>query len=169
AAQLVVDQWQQLRGGVRVALLDGRQDARHLGHGRRGYHRRGGDANQRAGEACSREGPTGRFLGRHLPGRSAPPGQDRPKRRLNCPLSWPSTSPSPSKSKYHRYPASPAHALNADRNRSRSAPSTSPSPSLSPNSRKKPSTRSPPAAPSPSPSSSRPQRSWTWSARTVRV
>ena len=32
-AKLVVDQRQQLRGGVRVAVLDGRQDARDIGHG----------------------------------------------------------------------------------------------------------------------------------------
>ena len=31
-AQLVVDQRQELLGGVRVALLDGGQDARHLAH-----------------------------------------------------------------------------------------------------------------------------------------
>jgi hypothetical protein len=37
-----------------------------------------------------------------VPGRSSAPGQCWPKRRLNCPLSRPSTSPSPSKSKYHR-------------------------------------------------------------------
>jgi hypothetical protein len=33
-AQLVVDQWQELRGGVRVALLHRGQDAGNLGHGR---------------------------------------------------------------------------------------------------------------------------------------
>ena len=33
-AQLVIDQRQQLRGGVGVALLDGGQDARHFRHGR---------------------------------------------------------------------------------------------------------------------------------------
>jgi hypothetical protein len=32
AAQLVVDQRQQLRGGVRVALFDGGQDAGHVSH-----------------------------------------------------------------------------------------------------------------------------------------
>ena len=40
-AQLVVDQRQQLLGGVRVALLDGRQDAGHVAHRRctsRGTH-----------------------------------------------------------------------------------------------------------------------------------
>src|SRR5262249_57815895 len=31
-AQLVVDQRQELAGGVRVALLDGAQDAGHVGH-----------------------------------------------------------------------------------------------------------------------------------------
>ena len=33
-AQLVVDQRQELLGGVRVALLDGGQDARDVGHSR---------------------------------------------------------------------------------------------------------------------------------------
>jgi hypothetical protein len=37
-AQLVVDQRQQLRGGVRIALLDRRQDARDVSHG---WHQRG--------------------------------------------------------------------------------------------------------------------------------
>ena len=32
-AQLVIDQRQELLGGVRVALLDGGQDARDLTHG----------------------------------------------------------------------------------------------------------------------------------------
>jgi hypothetical protein len=38
-AQLVVDQRQELLGGVRVALLDGGEDARDVAHG---WHRDGG-------------------------------------------------------------------------------------------------------------------------------
>ena len=36
-AQLVVDQRQELLGRLRVALLDGREDAGHVGH-RHGFH-----------------------------------------------------------------------------------------------------------------------------------
>jgi hypothetical protein len=32
AAQLIVNERQELGGGVRVALVDGRQDARHFAH-----------------------------------------------------------------------------------------------------------------------------------------
>ena len=41
-AQLVVDQRQELLGGLGVALLDGREDAGHVGHATEGNCRQGG-------------------------------------------------------------------------------------------------------------------------------
>src|SRR5262249_34257904 len=73
-AQLIVDQWQELVGGGGIALLDGGQDARDVGHAVK--HNRRGGARPAAGRVSTRGG--------WLPGQKhQPPGVN--DRAAGCP------------------------------------------------------------------------------------